>query len=265
VIGDFGLAGQAAADVAALVKSWDPDFIITTGDNNYPDGARETIDENIGQYYHEFIHPYRGSYGSGAEENRFYPTLGNHDYVTDNARPYFEYFTLPGNERYYDFTWGSLHFFNVNSNYQEPDGVGRSSVQAAWLREGLAASTAPWKIVYTHLSPYSSGHHGGIDWIVWPFKEWGASAVLTGHDHTYERLEVGGLPYVVNGLGGGARYRFKEIHPGSLVRFNSDWGAQLVTATSNRLTFEFYTRNGELVDSFSLTAEQANMEITVLQ
>jgi tartrate-resistant acid phosphatase type 5 len=265
VIGDFGLAGQPAADVAALVKSWDPDFIITTGDNNYPDGAWETIDENIGQYYHEFIHPYRGSYGSGAEENRFYPTLGNHDYVTDNARPYFEYFTLPGNERYYDFTWGPVHFFNINSNSQETDGVGRSSAQAAWLREGLAASTAPWKIVYTHLSPFSSGYHGGIDWIVWPFKEWGASAVLSGHDHTYERLEVGGLPYIVNGLGGGARYNFEEIHPGSLVRFNSDWGAQLVTATSTRLTFEFYTRTGELVDSFSLTAEQAYLEISVLQ
>ena len=58
VIGDFGLAGQPEAEVAALVKSWEPEFIITTGDNNYPDGAVETIDENIGQYYHAFIYPY---------------------------------------------------------------------------------------------------------------------------------------------------------------------------------------------------------------
>ena len=50
VIGDFGLAGQPEADVAALVKSWEPDLIITTGDNNYPDGEAETIDDNIGQY-----------------------------------------------------------------------------------------------------------------------------------------------------------------------------------------------------------------------
>ena len=79
VIGDFGLAGQPEADVASLVKSWEPELIITTGDNNYPDGEAETIDDNIGQYYQAFIYPYHGAYGPGAEVNRFFPTLGNHD------------------------------------------------------------------------------------------------------------------------------------------------------------------------------------------
>ncbi|NIW44652.1 MAG: hypothetical protein GWN30_07780, partial [Gammaproteobacteria bacterium] len=55
VIGDYGLAGQQEADVASLVESWNPEFIITVGDNNYPDGKAETIDENIGQYYAEYI------------------------------------------------------------------------------------------------------------------------------------------------------------------------------------------------------------------
>jgi hypothetical protein len=111
VIGDYGLAGKPAADVAGLVKSWDPDLILTTGDNNYPIGSAETIDENVGQYYHEFIYPYKGSYGPGADINRFFPTLGNHDYGVPGARPYLEYFTLPGNGRYYDFVWGPVHFF----------------------------------------------------------------------------------------------------------------------------------------------------------
>ena len=73
VIGDYGLAGEPEAGVAALVKSWDPDFIITLGDNNYPDGAADTIDENIGQYYHEYIYPYAGEYGEGSDINRFFP------------------------------------------------------------------------------------------------------------------------------------------------------------------------------------------------
>ena len=81
VIGDYGEGNQAEEDVADLVKSWKPDFIITVGDNNYPNGAAETIDFNIGQYYHEFIYPYTGAYGPGAESNRFFPTLGNHDYT----------------------------------------------------------------------------------------------------------------------------------------------------------------------------------------
>ena len=36
VIGDYGLASQGEQDVANLVKSSAPSFIVTTGDNNYP-------------------------------------------------------------------------------------------------------------------------------------------------------------------------------------------------------------------------------------
>ncbi|HSO26501.1 MAG TPA: metallophosphoesterase [Anaerolineales bacterium] len=156
IIGDFGLAGPAEADVAALIQSWQPDLIITTGDNNYPDGAAETIDANIGQYFHNFIAPYQGAYGPGADVNRFFPTLGNHDWNTAAAAPSLEYFTLPGNERYYDFVWGPVHFFALSSDSREPDGVGRSSVQAQWLQAALAASTAPWQVVYMHHPAHAS-------------------------------------------------------------------------------------------------------------
>src|SRR5215210_931586 len=76
VVGDFGYAGQPEADVANLVNSWQPEFVITTGDNNYEVGAAATIDANIGQYYHQFIYPYTGAYGAGAAFNRFFPVLG---------------------------------------------------------------------------------------------------------------------------------------------------------------------------------------------
>ena len=208
VIGDYGSGGQPEADVARLVDSWQVDFIITVGDNNYPDGAADTIDQNVGQFYQAYIFPYLGGYGSGAEQNRFFPTLGNHDWNTDRAQPYLEYFTLPGNERYYDFTWGAVHFFALDSDSREPDGINRSSAQAAWLQAQLAASTSPWNVVYLHHAPYSSGRHGATDWAQWPYKEWGADVVLAGHDHTYERLLVDDLLYFVNGVGGGAIYQF---------------------------------------------------------
>jgi hypothetical protein len=94
-VGDYGDEGQPEADVAALVRSWDPEFILTLGDNNYPDGEASTIDANIGQYYHDFIGNYTGSYGPGAAENRFFPALGNHDWYTAGAQPYLDYFTFP--------------------------------------------------------------------------------------------------------------------------------------------------------------------------
>ena len=82
MIGDYGNAGPDELAVAELVKSWNPEFIITLGDNNYDVGSQSTIDPNIGQYYHEFIFPYIGSYGPGDTVNRFFPSLGNHDWET---------------------------------------------------------------------------------------------------------------------------------------------------------------------------------------
>jgi tartrate-resistant acid phosphatase type 5 len=251
-IGDYGSGDQNEADVANLVLSWKPDFIITLGDNNYPVGAADHIDQAIGQFFHSYIYPYNGSFEPGAEINRFFPSLGNHDLMTDDGQPYYDYFSLPGNERYYDFTWGALHLFALNNLTGEADGVGVSSVQADWLKNGLETSTSPWNIVYMHAPPYSSGLHGSTDWARWPYKEWGADVVLSGHDHTYERLEEGGLTYFVNGVGGGAIYNFTNILDGSQVRYNADYGAMRIEATDSYMQFEFITRNGEVVDLFEL-------------
>ena len=252
VIGDFGMGNQDEAGVAALVHSWTPDFVITVGDDNYPSGAADTIDANIGQYYHDFIFPYSGAYGPGAAENRFFPTLGNHDWLTAGAKSYFDYFKLPGNERYYDFVRGPVHFFALDSDENEPDGVGSRSVQAAWLKQGLANSTSTWNIVYFHHAPYSSGTHGSTTWMQWPFAAWGAQAVLTGHDHTYERLLVDGIPYFVDGVGGAAIYGFVNVLPESQFRYNADHGAMLVTASKGYVLFEFYSRMGKLIDQYKI-------------
>src|SRR6267142_3549388 len=64
VIGDYGSGTTNEQHVADLVKSWNPDFIMTVGDNNYPDGLASTIDTNVGQFFHEYIYPYTGSYGA---------------------------------------------------------------------------------------------------------------------------------------------------------------------------------------------------------
>jgi len=254
VIGDFGEGNQAEADVAALIHSWQPDIIITVGDNNYPDGAADTIDEHIGQYYHDYIFPYTGTYGPSADVNRFFPTLGNHDWHASGAQPYLDYFTLPGNERYYDFTCGPVHFFALDSDDHEPDGVCTSSIQSTWFQNAITASTSTCNIVYFHHAPYSSDTvHGPTDWMQWPFATWGANAVLSGHAHTYERLLVDGIPYFVNGLGGGVIYDFGNPLPESQFQYNADYGAMLVTASEHQIVFEFYTREGVLKDSYTVT------------
>ena len=216
-----------------------------------------TIDANIGQYYHEYVGSYIGSYGEGSPYNRFFPTLGNHDWRTHALAPYLDYFVLPGNERYYMLSWGPVDLFMLDSDQAEPDGVDVGSVQARWLEAELAASKAPWKLVLLHHAPYSSGMHGSTQALQWPYATWGADAVIAGHDHLYERIERDGVVYLVNGLGGhGKRYQFTTPVSGSELRFNEMHGAMRVQATAQELRFEFVRVDGQVVDSRVLTSTQ---------
>lgn len=254
VISDYGVNNSNEAAIANLVKSWQPQFIITSGDNNYPVGSASTIDANVGKYYHDYINPYTGTYGSGAAVNSFFPVLGNHDLMTSNGAPYLQYFTLPGNERYYDFIRGDIHFFAINSNPSEPDGTSSTSTQATWLKNKLAASTSKWKIVYFHHPPFCSDDtYGNHPWMQWPFKAWGADAVMSGHAHVYERIVKDNLPYFVVGLGGHSLYAFSDaLVEGSQKRYNQNYGALKVTVTSDSLAFSFYNILSNLIDSYTL-------------
>ncbi|GAB4446779.1 MAG: metallophosphoesterase [Chloroflexi bacterium OHK40] len=247
IIGDYGRPGEPAAAVAELVHAHRPDLVITTGDNTYIGGSTEELERAVGQYYHRYMHPYRGAHGPGADRKRFFPVLGNHDWDDGYPQPLLDYFELPG--RYYTVTWGPMQIFAVSSHFAEPDGYRVETPQARWLQAELAASTAPWRIVVMHHPPYSSGHHGPSAWMRWPYADWGANVVLAGHDHIYERLEIDGVLYLVNGLGGGARYALGESpEPGSQATFNADHGALLGEVSAERLTLRFLTRSGDLID-----------------
>jgi tartrate-resistant acid phosphatase type 5 len=257
VIGDFGADSRDEARVAALVKSWRPDFVITTGDNNYPSGAASTIDANIGKYYSEFIGNYRGRFGAGSPANRFWPSPGNHDWIS-GLGAYLDYFTLPGNERYYDVDLGLVHLYALDSDPHEPDGVGSDSVQATWLKDRLTSSKSCYDVVFFHHPAYSSSEHGSSKFMRWPFRAWGAEVVLAGHDHSYERVLVDGIPYFVIGLGGASKYGFpRDPLAETQFRYNEDFGAMLVDAAATGVTYQFFTAEGAKLDSLAVPAGAA--------
>src|SRR4028118_256129 len=122
--GDYG-DGPGTAEVARLVNSQSPDFIITVGDNCYDS---EPIAEQVGKHFGIYV-----------SRGRFWPSLGNHDYGDrcgggSGASGYRAYFNLPGNERYYHVRNGPVEIFAVNSPAVEPDGADRDSMQALWLQ-----------------------------------------------------------------------------------------------------------------------------------
>ncbi len=154
---------------------------------------------------------------------------GNHD-VENEGVAYLDAFYFPsagsGSEWYYSFDWGNAHIVCL-------DVMGRSyatgSAQYNWLRADLGATNKPWKLVFLHAAPYSTGTtHGSTTDIrtsLCPvFDQYKVDLVFSGHNHNFERTfpirgnavvdgsartsytDPAGTIYVVTGGAGGALY-----------------------------------------------------------
>jgi hypothetical protein len=306
-IGDYGASADSSAGaydgtnaglVAAMVKGWDPEFIITTGDNSYDtdggdmDTGENYYDANVGQHYSDFIAPFTTAqssvYTSTATKNKFFPAIGNHDYVNATSLDAFlSYFSLPNNERYYNFRRGAVHFFCINSGINslnaaveadagivaspgsnQIDSVthlhrGEDSGMGGIIGDWITDSDALWKVVYFHHSPYSSDttHKPGQVEMQWDFPGMGADVVITGHSHNYERLKDennANFPYIVNGAGG-APLRGFATSPAlasgitSVLRYSAKFGALKGTVSGDTLKLEFYDVDGAVQDTLTLT------------
>lgn len=263
VIGDYGALGPGLEQVSAMIDDWNVDAIITTGDNVYSSAA-QPYDDIVGQFFHEYIGGYSGAYGAGAATNKFWPTLGNHDY--DHLAAYLAWFNLPGNERYYDTALDSgnmARLYAFNSDSRDPDGRTQTSVQGQWLQGRLAASTACFDIVALHEPPYGSRlGHDAQPAVRFPYRTWGADVVFAGHMHGYERLLVNGFPhYTIGTSGGGIWGEWTNPSPYSQYRYpvsETGWGAILVTLRvgggTGELKTEFFAPGNPIaIDTYSFT------------
>ncbi|MDB5101275.1 MAG: metallophosphoesterase [Cyanobacteria bacterium RYN_339] len=199
VMGDMGDGSPAQHAIAGHMAAWKPEFVLTVGDNVYPDASAA-----------DFGPKFFDVYGPMIANAPIYPTLGNHDMRTDAGAPYLAAFVLPqdpAGERYYAFDEGPARFWALDSNQSLAPG----SPQYKWLEADASASRAKWKIAFFHHPPYSSGLHGqeakNRAWLPPLFSRLGFTAVFTGHDHHYERsLPIGGVTYFVTGGGGAMLY-----------------------------------------------------------
>lgn len=189
----FGDSGGGGTDQRALADQMltvPYDLIVHTGDIAYDNGAIGEFEDNVFSIYAPLF-----------QHIPFFPSAGNHEYNSLSAAPFRAVFSLPGsNERWYSYDWGRVHFVALDT---ESD----FATQASWLDADLAATTRPWKIVYFHKPPFSSGEHGSdtaLRGAFTPvFEQHGVQLVLSGHDHDYERVTPArGVQYVVTGGGG---------------------------------------------------------------
>jgi 3',5'-cyclic AMP phosphodiesterase CpdA len=244
VIGDWGSGYDTLATIAGQIfksHQLNPiDFVLTVGDNIYPDGGSRHFEDKFERPFARILE----------EKIPFYATLGNHD-VMDGRNDQCRYplFNM-GGECYYSVKQGEiLEIFVLDST--DPD-----SAQIGWLENSLRASKARWKIASLHYPLYSSGkEHGSSKKMRKVFESlfirYAVNVVFSGHDHIYERtVPHQGVHYFVTGAAG--KLRRGDVDMKSDFRaasFDEACHFMVATISDKQLSFEAISEAGLVIDS----------------
>ena len=266
VIGDWGRAGsqdqkKVAEQMDIYAKKYHINFIITTGDNFYPDGVSSIQDPH-------WQASFENIYNKAGHQVTWYPVLGNHDYGA-NPQAEIEYSSISSRwkmpSRYYTIKAkvGRNHsalfaftdtspfvttYYNSNmADLKRQD----TALQLAWLRQKLTGSNDTWKIVIGHHPVYSMGSHGNTPELIERYKpiflQSNTDFYICGHDHNLQAIVLPNEPvrYLVSGGGGAGIY---TVHPNTSSLFTkSSLGFLVMTLYPRNANIYFYNENGELL------------------
>lgn len=179
-----------------------PDFVVHLGDI---------------QYYASILETWQSWFRDAApllQAGAFYPCIGNHELeLTGELEDYYlRLFASPGDgtPRWYRFSSGGVAFFALDTE----SSLAAGSEQVAWLTQALAdaKATPGWKlsVVFFHKPLYTLSQHDpltDVRAVLEPlFAANGVKLVLQGHNHVYERFEVGDVTWITSGGGGAPLY-----------------------------------------------------------
>jgi hypothetical protein len=236
--------------VASVIKTWNPDSFGYLGD----------VYTNSTSYEFDTWYGEDGGYGDlDAITN---PVIGNHEYRTDNATPYFEYWG--GVPHYYSYDVGGWHVVVLDTNTEfAQTAVG--SEQYRWVDADLAAHQSQCTIVLQHQPRYAEvpGSRSYLQdlWSLAYYR--GVTLLLTGHVHKYERwtpMDPAGTP-VAGGLtqiiaGGGGREAVTASTPDPRVVARGGVGALRLDLGADDLAFTYADATGAAVDQGTVPCRQ---------
>jgi acid phosphatase type 7 len=254
--GDIASCSDTGDEATARLLSDIKGTVLALGDNAYPEGSAEDFEEC-----------YESTWGQFKERTK--PTPGNHEYETEGADGYFDYFGKAAgdpDEGYYSYNLGSWHLIALNSNCGEEEiRCGPGSAQVQWLEEDLAANEEKrCTLAYMHHPRFSSGvKHGSTPSLepLWEaLYEAGAEVILSGHEHNYERFAPqdpggeadpqGGIRQFVVGSGGKSHYPILDPLPNSEVHNDESYGVLKLTLHPKSYEWRFLpAAGGEFTDS----------------
>lgn len=265
-IGDWGRQGeqpqQAVANVMAVTaKALDAAFVVTLGDNFYPDGVASTRDplweSSFNNVYRQF-----------ALQIPWYIVQGNHDY-RGSVQAQLDYTNISRRwrapARYYSFTQEvddstTVEFFVfdttplVSQYYTKEPGkhavVGIDTIaQRRWADSVLSASKAQWKIAFAHHHIYTGAGRETMaeteQFFVPRVARYGVQAYFSGHEHSLQHIVRTGqkTQYFISG---GGSERDPEEHKGVAKWYGSDAGFAAISITVREMLVQFLDSKGRV-------------------
>ncbi|MCD6200822.1 MAG: metallophosphoesterase [Bacteroidales bacterium] len=206
----------------------------------------------------------------------YYTVLGNHE---KDSKNYYDFFDLPGNERYYFFSVGDALFVVLDMegpDYETPRYLspksreifwGKVSKQyfdqeKAWLENLLTIhDDAGYIFVFFHPTWYSI-HLSRVAEAARRRAYWGdiferhhVQVVLNGHDHYYEHAFHGGTHYIVTAGGGAPLYNTDAIQP-ETIKYKKIEHFMRIDVGPEKATLKAIQLDGTILDDFSVNKRQ---------
>jgi hypothetical protein len=225
------------------------------------DPAFQTLNLHVGDWVYGDTEAYwtsewfNASYGNIRTQDANLSDIGvrgNHEGSAMYWKRYFPQPWQPGGF-YWSFDYGPMHVTLLDQYTTYNAG----STQYNWLRNDLATSTKPWKVVVLHEPGWSAGgghaNNTTVQTDLQPlFLQYGVSIVFGGHNHYYARAAVNGVTHLTMGGGGATLYTPVPTDP-NVVFAKSNYSYGKFSIAGNTLTAEVINNLGAVIDSFSIT------------
>lgn len=270
-VGDMARCGSTAPAKVGVLLDQMPGEILGLGDYAYGSGSAAQFRDCFDPAF-------------GRNKDRFLPTAGNHEYGTNDAKPYADYFGAAAGDPtkfYYATQRGNWQIVVLNSNCWEIGGCQPGSDQYEWLRSTLASAPSnSCRIVTMHHPRWSSYSKYNTPSYLIPMLELveagGTDLLLTGHSHHYERFapqttdgrrnDDRGYRQITVGTGGIDLRTPDTVAANSLVRLSTHGALQLtLRQDSYDLAFVGVDGAGVLDRSSGTCVNAGSLEISQRQ
>lgn len=248
--GDIADCDRSGDEATANILDTVPGTVFTIGDNVYRSGTAT-----------EFANCYAPSWGRHKARTR--PAVGDHDYGTAGAAPYFEYFGAAAGDPkqgYYSYDLGAWHIVVPNSQCEQVGGCEADSPQGRWLRADLAAHPARCTLAYFHNPRFSSisssTQPANRTLPLWQaLYNAGAEVIMNGDHHAYERFapqdpngrldQERGIREFIVGTGGAHPHLVEQVRANSEARIVETFGVLKLTLHPTSYDWQFIPVQGQ--------------------